>query len=109
MRKSLAGEEKRLSGLITQAQNDLKALLDKGTITIDAKDGTAKLATDNEDLTQPSFSSVSEAQSQQAVSEMMRTDSELLMAESKLNVLQEAMGQEESSNGTCRRGFESSH
>ncbi len=97
LRQSLAAEEKRLGSLIAENENQLKLLLGKGTYTIPAKDGPAKLADKNEDLTQPAFSSVTEEQYRQTVSEMMRTGSDLMMAESKLNVLQEAMSQEEPS------------
>lgn len=96
LRKSLGDEEKRLDALIKRSQTELKKLLDKGTVTIDAKDGPATLSK-NEDSTQRTFSSVTEQHYHDAITEMMKLDSELIMAESRLKVLQEAINREQPS------------
>jgi capsular exopolysaccharide synthesis family protein len=100
LRKSLADEEKRLQVLISQTQDNLKDLMDKGNVAIDPKERIAKPGA-TEDPDQPAFANVAEELYRQTVGEMMRTESELMVAESKLNVMQEAMSQDGSVKGTA--------
>ena len=111
LRKSLGDEEKRLDGLIKRSQTELKALLEKGTVTIDAKDVLAAKAAKDQDSTQPTFSSVTEQHYQDAIAEMMKTESDLIKAESRLKVLQEVISREKPSQSvlTAGRGIGTPH
>ena len=81
----------KLGTEINEKKKALKELVKNGKIAVTKPEARLNTGKNNEtDLAQPALRTVSEGQFEQIITEMVRTDHELEVAESRLETLQEA-------------------
>jgi len=97
LRESLGKEESNLQIKIDAVQEKLRALVDKGRVGVpSAKD---ILNTNDGDSTQPTFKNLGEDHYKGAIADMLKTDMEIIDAESTLAVLEQAIQASKAEDG----------
>jgi capsular exopolysaccharide synthesis family protein len=87
LRESLEKEAHVLSTQIQDVQNNLKTLVGNGKVGVPGAKQVLNKGSDD-DPSQPLFTNLGEEQYQRTIGEMMRTDLELIEAESQLTVME---------------------
>jgi uncharacterized protein involved in exopolysaccharide biosynthesis len=97
LRESLETEQQRLQKKIEATQNELKVLVQNGRIAVPA---AGEVLNKNDHPAQPAFKNLGDQHFQSLIAEMMRTELELIAAESQLEVMEQALQTSKVAPGT---------